>query len=65
MSQEDAPPQWKGEESYGKVSIGGHGNEKVRIVVSEYSEGRQHSENFIGCTVTTANLSISEDMKPQ
>ena len=43
--------QWKGEKSSGKVSIGGHGNEKVRIIVRESSEGRQHSENLMGCTV--------------
>ena len=51
MSPEDAKVQWKGEERIGKVKIGGHGNEKVRIVVSESSEGRQHSENFMGCNV--------------
>ena len=33
------------------MSIGGHGRELVKIVVSETSEGRQHSENFMGCTV--------------
>jgi len=43
--------QWKGEDRSEKVSIGGHGNEKVRIVVSDSSEGRQHSENFMDCTV--------------
>ena len=41
LSQEDALVQWKGEESSGKVSVGWHGNEKVRIVVSESSEGRE------------------------
>ena len=53
MSPEDAPVQWKGEESSGKASIGWHGNEKVRIIVSESSEGREHLENFMGCTVHT------------
>ena len=51
LSQEDSKVQWKGEESSGKVSIRGHGNEKVRIIVSGYSEGRQHLENFMVCTV--------------
>ena len=37
--------QWKGEERSGKVSLRGHGNEKVRIFVTESSEGRQHREN--------------------
>ena len=34
-----------------KASIGWHGKEKMRIIVSESSEGTQHSENFMGCTV--------------
>ena len=51
LSPEDAMVQWKYEERSGKVSIRGHGNEKVRIIVSESAEGRQHSENFMGCTV--------------
>ena len=51
LSPEDAKVQWKCEDRIGKASIGGHGNEKVRIFVSESSEGRQHSENFKGCTV--------------
>ena len=51
LSPEDAKVQWKSEERNGKASIGWHGNERVRIVVSESSEGRQHSENFMGCTV--------------
>ena len=57
LSPEDALVQWKGEESSGKVSIGGHGDEKVRIVVSESSEGWQHSENFMGCTVQRPQIS--------
>ena len=60
LSQEDALLHWKGEESSGKVSIGGHGNEKARIVVSESSEGRQHSENFMGCTVIWDVLMFSK-----
>ena len=51
LSPEDAKVQCTDKERIGKLSIRGHGNEKVRIVVSESSEGRQHSENFMGCTV--------------
>ena len=51
LSQEDTMLQWKGEKISGKVSIRGHGNEKMRIVVSESSEGILHSENCMGCTV--------------
>ena len=51
LSPEDALVQWKGEERSGKASIGGNGNEKVRIIVSESIEGRKHSENCMGCTV--------------
>ena len=50
LSQEDAKVHWKSEESCGKLNIGGHGSEKVRIVVSASYEGRRHSENFMGCT---------------
>ena len=46
LSPEDTKVQWKCEERSGKASIGGHGNEKVRIVVSESSEGRQHSKKI-------------------
>ena len=51
LSPEDAMLQMEFEERNGKVSIRRHGNEKVRIFVSESSEGRQHLENFMGCTV--------------
>ena len=52
LSPEDAMGQMKVEEVNGKLRIWKHGNEKVRIVVSESSEGKQHLENFMGCTVS-------------
>ena len=51
LSPEDAMLQMKFEERNGKLSIWKHGNEKLRILVREPSEGKQHSENFMGCTV--------------
>ena len=50
LSQEDSKVQMEFEKSSGKVSIRGHGNEKVRIIVSESSVVRQHSENCMYCT---------------
>ena len=45
------------------MSIGGHGDEKVRIVVSESSESRQHSENFMGCTVVPFHSPLVSALK--
>ena len=38
------------------MSIREHGSELARIVVSASSEGRQHLENFMGCTVCVVNV---------